>query len=153
MYLTQKESQFLKEFREQEQLCADKYSKYSQAACSTELKALFSDLSECEKKHLKTIDEMSRGTVAPVPAPKPVDLSHCGNAGYADEQSRQNDAFLCRDMLGTEKHVSSTYDTGVFEFTDPQARQMLGHIQHEEQQHGERIYNYMKNNGMYSQSA
>ncbi len=49
MYLTQKESQFLKEFREQEQLCADKYSKYSQAACSTELKALFSDLSECEK--------------------------------------------------------------------------------------------------------
>lgn len=150
MYLTQKENNFIKEFREQEQLCIDKYAKYSQNACSTELKALFSDLEECEKKHLKTIDDMSKGVVGDVPAPKPVDLTHCCGVIYADEQSRQNDSYLCRDMLVSEKHVSGAYNTGVFEFTDPQARQMLGHIQHEEQQHGERIYNYMKNNGMYN---
>ena len=150
MYLTQKEHSYLKEFREQEQLCIDKYSKYSQSACSGELKALFADLAECEKKHLDTLNEMSKGVVADVPSPKPADFTHCGKVSYADEQSRQIDSFLCRDMLSSEKHVSASYDTGVFEFADPQARQMLGHIQHEEQQHGERIYNYMKNNGMYN---
>ena len=40
------------------------------------------------------------------------------------------------------------YDTCVFEFTDPQARKMLNHIQAEEQQHGEKMYTYMSNNNM-----
>ncbi|HHW60872.1 MAG TPA: spore coat protein, partial [Syntrophomonadaceae bacterium] len=29
-------------------------------------------------------------------------------------------------------------------------RQVLNHIQKEEQQHGEGIFNYMQNNGMYN---
>ena len=52
-------------------------------------------------------------------------------------------------MLSTEKHVSALYNTGVFEFSDVQARTMLNHIQSEEQQHGQRIYEYMNANGMY----
>ena len=150
MYFTQKENAYLKEFREQEQLCIDKYTKYSQSACSTQLRSLFDSLAECERKHLQTLEDITRGEVAEVPAPKQADMTYCGNAHYADEQSRQNDAYLCRDMLGTEKHVSSGYGTGVFEFTDPGVRLMLSHIQQEEQQHGERIYNYMKNNAMYN---
>ena len=150
MYFTQKENAYLKEFREQEQLCIEKYGKYAQSACSTQLRSLFCSLAECEKKHLQTLEGITHGEVGEVPAPSPADLTDCGNAHYADEQSRQNDAYLCRDMLGTEKHVSSGYGTGVFEFTDPKVRLMLSHIQQEEQQHGERIYNYMKNNGMYN---
>ena len=54
------------------------------------------------------------------------------------------------DLLATEKHASALYNTCVFEFTYPEARKMLNHIQAEEQQHGEKIYAYMKCNNMYS---
>jgi spore coat protein CotF len=53
-------------------------------------------------------------------------------------------------MLTTEKYVSGTYDTTIFEFTNSQARQVLNHIQKEEQQHGEGIFNYMQSHGMYN---
>ena len=43
----------------------------------------------------------------------------------------------------TEKYVSATYDTAIFEFTDPQVRDVLNHIQKEEQQHGEAIFKYI----------
>ena len=62
----------------------------------------------------------------------------------------QTDAALCNDMLMTEKYISGTYDTTIFEFVDTNARQVLNHIQKEEQQHGEGIFNYMKNHGMYN---
>lgn len=64
--------------------------------------------------------------------------------------ANQADAVLCNDMLMTEKYVSDTYNTAIFEFMDSNVRQVLNHIQKEEQQHGEGIFNYMKNNGMYN---
>jgi spore coat protein CotF len=66
------------------------------------------------------------------------------SAGYS-----KSDKDLCTDMLMTEKYVSGSYDTAIFEFRDPQVRNILNHIQKEEQQHGEAIFNYMENNGMY----
>ncbi len=48
------------------------------------------------------------------------------------------------------KYVSSTYDTAIFEFRDPNIRNVLNHIQKEEQQHGEVIYKYMESKGMYN---
>lgn len=65
-------------------------------------------------------------------------------------QNKQNDSYLCSDLLSTEKHVSSVYNTAIFEFKNTQIRDALNHIQKEEQQHGEEIYNYMAQNGMYS---
>lgn len=62
----------------------------------------------------------------------------------------QNDAAICNDMLMTEKYVSGAYDSAIFEFTDANVRQTLNHIQKEEQQHGEKIFNYMQSNGMYN---
>jgi spore coat protein CotF len=50
----------------------------------------------------------------------------------------------------TEKYVSGTYDTAIFEFTNTAMRQALNHIQKEEQQHGEGIFNYMQSRGMYN---
>ena len=50
----------------------------------------------------------------------------------------------------TEKYVSGTYDTSIFEFRDANIRQALNHIQKEEQQHGEDIFNYMQSKGMYN---
>jgi hypothetical protein len=63
--------------------------------------------------------------------------------------ANQNDATLCNDLLMTEKYVSSSYNTAIFEFRDTNVRQALNHIQKEEQQHGEGIFNYMQKKGMY----
>jgi len=71
------------------------------------------------------------------------------SAAY-NEQSKQKDSYLCKDALSTEKHVSSTYNTSIFEFKDTGVRSALNHIQKEEQQHGEQIYNFMSQNGMYN---
>ena len=60
----------------------------------------------------------------------------------------EEDEYLCRDALDTEKHVSSLYDTCIFEFVSAQARDVLNHIQKEEQEHGKRIYDYMAAHGM-----
>jgi hypothetical protein len=62
----------------------------------------------------------------------------------------QSDAGLCNDMLMTEKYVSGSYDSAIYEFTDTNVRQALNHIQKEEQQHGEGIYNFMQSNGLYN---
>jgi spore coat protein CotF len=53
------------------------------------------------------------------------------------------------DMLSTEKYVSSSYDIAIFECTNPQVRDVLNHIQKEEQQHGEAIFKYLETKGMY----
>ena len=63
---------------------------------------------------------------------------------------KKQDGFLCSDLLATEKHASSLYNTCIFEFRDPAARQTLNHIQKEEQEHGKALYDYMTANGMYS---
>ncbi|MDD2573267.1 MAG: spore coat protein, partial [Firmicutes bacterium] len=47
-------------------------------------------------------------------------------------------------------YVSGTYDTAIFEFKDSQVRDVLNHIQKEEQKHGEAIFKYMESKGMYN---
>jgi spore coat protein CotF len=49
-----------------------------------------------------------------------------------------------------EKHVSAVYNTAVFEFAQPLLRDVFASIQKEEQNHGEKLNNYMAENGMYS---
>lgn len=150
MTWTQKETQLLKDLKEQEQLCADKYAKHASCACDAQLKNLFSSLSQVERKHFDTITQMESGTV-----PSPSSQSQAQptfTATYAGVNSpeKQADMYLCSDLLASEKHVSHLYDTCIFEFKDESARQMLNHIQKEEQGHGKQIYDYMKTNGMYS---
>lgn len=76
------------------------------------------------------------------------------NLGNLQGQTQMNynetDKLLCQDALSTEKYVSSTYNTSIFEFRDKNIRQVLNHIQKEEQEHGEQIYNYMSQHGMYN---
>ena len=57
---------------------------------------------------------------------------------------------MCSDLLMTEKYVSGTYDTTIFEFRDTNVRDVLNHIQKEEQKHGEAIFQYMESKGMYN---
>ncbi len=149
MTLTQKETELLKDLKTQEELCIGKYQNYSDAAKSCELKALFGDLKKVEETHLKSICDLMGGTVTPVSGSiEGSNNNHCGETSYANEEDRKSDAFLCQDMLATEKHASSLYNTCVFEFKDPGARKLLNHIEAEEQQHGEKLYAYMNANSM-----
>ncbi|NMC57354.1 MAG: spore coat protein [Eubacteriaceae bacterium] len=74
------------------------------------------------------------------------------SSGSTGSTSISGDKALCMDMLSMEKHVSSTYDTVIFECSDTNIRQVLNHIQKEEQEHGEQLFKYMQANGMYSVS-
>ncbi len=152
MTLTQKETTLLTELKSQEKLCIEKYKKYSDEACDPELKNLFSQLAGNEEKHYDTICQILNGTEVKMPDESPSATTAKLNCtpSKCDEGKKQNDAFLCKDALSMEKHVSSVYDTSVFEFSSPVLRDTLAHIQKEEQNHGEKLYNYLSCNNMYN---
>ena len=155
MMWTQKEASLLEDLKSQEKLCVEKYGKYAQQAMDPQLKQLFTQIQQHEQQHEQTVTQMLNGTV-PQMNQQAGQQQNQQNAGaqpaYGMQPSpeKQADAFLCQDALGTEKHVSSVYDVSIFEFRSPQARDVLNHLQKEEQEHGEMIYAYMARNGMYA---
>ncbi len=151
MMLTQKETALLEDLKSQEKLCIEKYGKYSEAAYDPELKNLFTKIQNAEQTHLQTITQILGGTEVKMQEAPPSAVSaklECKISGCSEEQ-KKNDAYLCKDALAMEKHVSSVYDTSVFEFSSPTLRDTLAHIQKEEQNHGEQLYNYLSCNNMY----
>lgn len=150
MVLTSKETDLLKDMKEQEELCIEKYTRYANAAKCEGLSCLLNSLADTEREHLKTINEIMAGNEPNTPGQLSANNNMCSSCSYTNEEDKKADAFMLRDMLSTEKHVSSVYNTAVFEFKSPATRKMLSHIQSEEQQHGEMIYAFMNANGMYS---
>lgn len=151
MTLTEKERTLTKDLKDQESLCIEKYSKYADEASDSQLKTLFRGIAFVEREHLQTLCGIEEGKT-------PGSSSSGSSAGSSLPQSftkapsgtdTKTDAFLCSDLLSTEKHASHLYDTCVFEFQDAAVRQTLNHIQKEEQSHGKLLYDYMKVNGMY----
>ena len=149
MQFTQKECSLLKELKEQEKLCIEKYEKASQNAVDGQLKGLFQNLGDMERTHLDTLNQIERGTVPNVSQGQTQVPTFTG-VYTAETPDKKNDCFLCTDLLTGEKHVSSLYDTSIFEFRDDNVRNALNHIQKEEQTHGKMLYNYMSVNGMYA---
>ncbi len=159
MQLTQKETSLLKDLKDQEQLCVDKYNQHASQANDPQLKSLFTQIGQVESGHLDTVNQILSGTV---PSMQSGSSASSGGSSQMQQsftqtysssdqsQGKQKDSYLCTDLLSTEKHVSSTYNTSIFEFSDSKIRDVLNHIQKEEQQHGEQIYNYMSQNGMYN---
>ena len=151
MTLTQKESSLLSDLKAQEQLCITKYEEYATRATDPALKNVFFELAATERAHLETINKILGGDEVRMPSAPP---SATGVKTFTKsdckQESKQTDAFLCKDALSMEKHVSGVYNTSVFEFSSPVLRDTLAHIQKEEQNHGEELYNYLSANGMYS---
>jgi rubrerythrin len=150
LQLTTKEMGLLKDMKEQEELCIRKYEDYASRAKSKALKALFTSMADTEREHLKTVQEMMSGSVTPVSGGISNASTPVGQANYTNQEDRDSDRFLCQDMLMSEKHAASLYNTSVFEFTNPVCRKVLAHIQAEEQQHGEQLYAYMSTNQLAS---
>lgn len=166
---TQKETSLLKDLTSQEKLCIEKYTQYASSAYDSNLKNLFNTLKSKEEQHLNTLTQIQQGQIPQVGTSS---SSQSGSSQWSQSSSsqsspstsytssiqpstctpdqKQKDCYLCQDALSTEKHVSSLYNTSVFEFVNPQLRSVLNHIQKEEQEHGEAIFNYLKINNMYS---
>lgn len=151
MQLTQKETSLLKDLKGQEKLCVEKYKKHSECASDPQLKNLFTQIAQVEQQHLDTLNSIESGNAQQNEGSGSQNQPTFSQTYGADEtQEKQNDCYLCTDVLSTEKHASHLYDTCVFEFSDENLRNTLNHIQKEEQGHGKMIYDYMSKNGMYS---
>ncbi len=156
MMWTKKEQSFLKDLQNEESVCIDKYGKAAQEACDEKLKGIFDTIKTAEQHHYNTLTQMLDGTIPQQQgqqgkkqggaqnAKKPKDLK-----STASRAGKQQDAYLLSDLLGTEKYVSSVYNTAVFEFSDENARQVLAGIQQQEQEHGKQLSEYMQANNMY----
>lgn len=151
MILNQKETEAIKQLQTQEKTCIEKYKKYSNDAKDPVLKELFKELEQKEQHHHDSLGQVIQGMVPscncndsdgqrynPTPTYDMMDQS----------EDKQTDCFLATDCIGTEKLVSSEYNTNVFTFGDPGVRKLLGDIQIEEQNHAEMLYKYKTANGM-----
>lgn len=175
--LTTKEKLLLQDQKDHEEQCILKYSNYENLAVDPQLKAIFRTNGQKEKEHLDTINQLLSGKVPSMNSgqaggnqqqQQSGQSGQSGMSGSSGKQSIQqsqqqsntvqqsgskafqiSDKDLCTDMLMTEKYVSGAYDTAIFEFRDASVRDVLNHIQKEEQKHGEAIFMYMESKGMY----
>jgi spore coat protein CotF len=170
--LTTKERYLLEDAKTHEEECILKYNNYANLACDNQLKAVFRSNGQQEQKHLQTINELLSGKVPsmsggqsggqsgsqnnaqgggqqsqPMPQSQQASIEQASNGSSPFKAS---DKDLCTDMLMTEKYVSGAYNISIFEFKDAQVRDVLNHIQTEEQKHGEAIFAYMQSKGMYT---
>lgn len=137
MNWTQKETSLLKDLKNQEQLCVDKYGEYAARACDPDLRRLFETIRQTEQAHLQTVCNWLGEQ--PTQQQNPAAPCQCA-APQNTQEAMVHDKYLCQDALCTEKKVSNTYDVCIFEFCDPQVRQQLHQIQGAEQHHGEMLY-------------
>ena len=140
--------------RANEETCVDKYTKSANQAQDTQLKQIFTSHLAQEQEHLNTINQILNGQVPSAGGQQQGQQQMNGGTQAPMTSSvqgnyNQEDAKLCKDMLMAEKYTSGAYDTAIFEFRDSNIRQVLNHIQKEEQKHGEELFQYMQINGMY----
>jgi len=167
--LTQKETSLLKDQQTHEKVCIQKYQTYASQAQDPQLKQLLTSYADQEQQHLNTLTQMLSGQVPSassstssssspssmssstgVQSSATSSLSSSSSSSGQSGTSSQSDRALCSDMLMTEKFVSGAYDSAIFECADTNMRQALNHIQKEEQEHGNGLFQYMQSKGMYT---
>ncbi len=151
MVLKEKERTVIEDLQTQEKSCIEKYSKYAQQAKDPELKKLFETLSSKEQEHYNSLQQVLDGTVPEV------DCNDSDGANYNptptydamnNSEDKKSDCFLATDCIGTEKLVSTEYNSDVFVFGNSKIRKLLADIQIEEQNHAEMLWKYKTANGM-----
>jgi len=166
--LSQKERMLLEDLKQSENLCVVKYQSYAQQAKDSQLSQLFNKIAGQEQEHYDTVNQLLQSGGQAQSGQSGGQKGQSGNqsgqpqSGGAQSAAQINlsqgsgssnsDKYLLQDMLTTEKQISSAYDTSVFESGNTNVRQALQHIQQEEQNHGEQIFQYMSSHGMYQQS-
>lgn len=151
MILTEKETNAINELKTQEKVCMEKYKKYSCEACDTVLKDLFTNLHKEEEKHYNSLNQVLNGCVPSCDCNDSEGKNYNPKMTYdsiSNSPEKQHDCYLATDSIGTEKLVSSEYNTNVFTFGNSDVRKLLADIQVEEQNHAEMLYKYKTVNSM-----
>lgn len=151
MVLEKKEIDVIKELQTQEKNCVEKYRRYKEQAKDIELKNLFGRISELEQKHYDTLEKVLDGEIPDCDCNDSNGKDYQPMATYSMEdnsEDKKTDCFLVTDCIGTEKMVSSEYNSKVFRFANTALRKLLADIQIEEQNHAEMLYKYKTINGM-----
>lgn len=151
---SQKEKDLLKDMKDTENLCIEKYTRAAQDANDPQLRQLFIKIAQIEQGHYDTLTRIENGESTSSSgggqSQGQSTQTFSEHYGPADSEEKKCDSYLASDLLATEKHASHLYDTCIFEFKDENIRQTINHIQKEEQDHGKQIYDYMQKNSMYS---
>ncbi|MBU3812395.1 MAG: ferritin-like domain-containing protein [Candidatus Niameybacter stercoravium] len=151
MALTQKEDSLIKDLQDQEKLCIDKYNYYAEAAKDQELKNLFNRLKTNEQDHFNALSQILNNETSSVNYERLNASQYSPKTTYdntCNAADKEHDKFLCTDCIATEKYVSSAYNNDLFQFASTNVREVLNHIQTDEQNHAEMIYKYKSMNGM-----
>ncbi|NRY63959.1 spore coat protein [Clostridium beijerinckii] len=151
--LTQKEKMLLEDQKSHEEICIQKYSNYANQVQDPQLKQICKTNEQIERSHLNTINQLLSGNVPQMNQQQGGQKKQGTDENVNKSQtatSNLSDKEICSDLLMTEKYVSGAYDTAIFEFKDTEVRDVLNHIQKEEQKHGESIFKYMESKGMYN---
>ncbi len=149
MPLTNKEKTLIEDNLNNEYLCIRKYHQYAAMASDPKIKQTFADLASKEEQHANTLKSIlsqngisSQNIFDSYVQPQ-------GNLSGVSQSIGITDAQMLNDTLTTEKHVSSSYNTAVLEFVDPNIRKQLQHIQKEEQDHAHTLFNEMNSRRWY----
>ncbi|AZV58107.1 spore coat protein [Clostridium sp. AWRP] len=151
--LSNKERMLLEDEKSHESMCIQKYTNYANQTKDSQLKQLFINNASIEQEHLNSINCILGGEVPNLNSNQ--GTNKMNTAGIASSSippvgmCEARDEDMCKDMLIAEKYISGVYNSAIFEFRDTNVRNVLNHIQKEEQQHGESIYKYMESKGMY----
>lgn len=151
MVLKQKEMDAINDLQTQEKSCVEKYRRYKEQAIDPELKNLFGRIEKEEQKHYDTLGQVLNGQVPSCDCNDSDGKNYDPKVTYdtlSQSEDKKSDDFLVTDCIGTEKMVSSEYNTNVFKFADAALRKLLADIQIEEQNHAEMLYKYKMANGM-----
>ncbi len=151
MVLKEKERAAIEDLQSQEKTCIEKYAKYAEQAKDSVLKDLFRTLQQEEQKHYQSLGQVLNGTVPDSDCNDSDGANYNPTASYdamSNSEDKQFDCFLATDCIGTEKLVSSEYNTDVFVFNNSKLRKLLADIQIEEQNHAEMLWKYKAANGM-----
>jgi spore coat protein CotF len=147
--LSQKERMLLEDQKSHEQICIEKYTNCANQAKDNQLKQICNANAQAERSHLDSINQLLSGKIPQM------NQQHNQSTGQTTNNTQPSgtglsDKDMCTDLLMTEKYVSGAYDTTIFECKDTGVRDVLNHIQKEEQKHGEAIFKYMESKGMYN---
>ncbi len=151
MMLKEKEKAAIEDLQSQEKICIEKYGKYAEQAKDPVLKDLFRKLQQKEQEHYSSLGQVLNGMVPDSNCNDSDGANYEPSATYdasSNSEDKQMDSFLATDCIGTEKLVSSEYNSDVFLFTNSKLRKLLADIQIEEQNHAEMLWKYKMANCM-----
>lgn len=151
MTLTEKERNVITDLQTQEKSCIQKYKNYKEQAKDPVLRDLFQTISQSEEKHFDTLTQLLDGAVPSCDCNDSEGRNYEPQPTYSvsdNSDDKKTDCFLATDCIGTEKLVSSEYNSNVFNFANSAIRKLLADIQIEEQNHAEMLYKYKTVNGM-----